>query len=389
MRLTLLFPLLLLALPGKAQRRHVVWDKANNIPVAHASLHTTRGGRVLATSTDSSGTARVDFPFSRITVSHISYEPQTLAALPDTVFLQPTTELLPEVTIRQEEPRWIREKLRRFVKNRNRLYLTHDTLLAYRYHTRNLSDSVGYAFDSEGQLYTPSLAHMDKDSMYLIHPERNVVHYRDTTARADFSCMKLMLYEHLVAEFDNKFIRRHHFGVNTDYRGAPNVVQLVFWADKHRDDRGTLTLDTARCVVLEASRSTGLQTNLDEKIGSFLLGVFKHAVGLRYDDWTIDHTISFRDIGGTLYPEAITYKYYERYSSYDKFAVQANKTRLTKFSTREATLTLSPADGSPLDHPVYDLPHEIHAAIVYIESKRHARNRLAMRQMARSYVPFE
>lgn len=380
----LFFPLACLA-----QERCVVWDKVSGVPVSHASLYTSGEKGVLATSSDSSGMALVRFPYKRLTISHVSYCPLTLRHLTDTVFLEPKIQLLSEVTVRNEEPEWIKEKLIQFLKVRQRLYQPADTYASYDYHKRNIGDSVGYAFRSRGLMYVPSLRSLSLDSMYRICPESNVVAYKDTTAGVDFYEMQLMLYENAAAAVDRKFIRQHAFRVNETYESADkNIVQLVFWSRKYKDDRGTLTLDTARCAVLEASRSTGLRCNLDEKMNSFVLAMFKAVVDLRYDDWTIDTRIGFERRGEVYYPSAISYRYYESRSRYDKLSASSGKERVASFTTREATLSLSPSDRKPL-RQLYDIPHEKHSAVVYIESKRHRQNRMAMERMARIYRDFD
>ncbi len=372
-----------------AQERCVVWDKVNDIPVSHASLYTSGEKGVLATSSDSSGMAVVRFPYKRLTISHVSYCPLTLRHLTDTVFLEPKIQLLSEVTVRNEEPEWIKIKLIQFLKVRQRLYQPADTYAAYDYYKRNIGDSVGYAFRSRGLMYVPSLRSLSCDSMYRICPESNVVAYKDTTAGVDFYEMQLMLYENAATAVDRKFIRQHVFRVNEAYECADkNIVQLVFWSKKYKDDRGTLTLDTARCAVLEVSRSTGLRCNLDEKMNSFVLAMAKAAVGLRYDDWTIDTRIGFERRGEAYYPSTVSYRYYESRSRYNKLSASSGKERVVSFATREATLSLSPSDRKSL-RQLYDIPHEKHSAVVYIESKRHRQNRMAMEGMARIYRDFD
>lgn len=367
----------------------MVWDKVNGTPVSHASLYTINGKGVLATSSDSNGVAVVRFPFKRLTISHLSYRSVVLRSLTDTVFLEPKVQFLSEVTVRDEEPEWIKEKLMRFLKVRSRLYQPADSYAAYDYDKRNIGDSAAYAFRSRGIMYVPSLRNLDRDSMYQVCPESNVVSYKDTTAGVDFYDMQLMLYENAAASIDRKFVRRHVFRVNETYGGADrNIVQLVFWSPKYGDDRGTLTMDTARCAVLEVSRSTGLRCNLDEKMNSLVLSVVRAAVGLRYEDWTIDTSIRFERRGEAYYPSYVSYKYYESRSSYDKLLTNSKKRLVAYFSTKEATLSLMETAEKPL-RLLYDIPHEKHSAVISIESKRHQRNRVAMEKMPRTYRFFE
>lgn len=388
------FPLFLLiylffSVVCAAQERCVVWDKVNGIPVSHASLYTSGEGGVLATSSDSNGAAVVRFPYKRLTISHVSYCPLTLRHLTDTVFLEPKVQLLSEVTVRNEEPGWIKEKLIQFLRVRQRLYQPADSYAAYDYDKRNIGDSVGYAFRSKGLMYVPSLRSLDRDSMYRICPESNVIFYKDTTAGVDFYDMQLMLYENAAASIDRKFIRSHVFRVNEAYESTDrNIVQLVFWSKKYRDDRGTLTLDTARCAVLEASRFTGLRCNLDEKMNSLVLSIAKAAIGLRYEDWTMDTHIRFSQHAGAYYPAQVTYLYYVKRSNYIKGKGRPKKERETYFAMREASLSLSPTNDRPLQR-LYDIPNDKHSAVIYIESKRHRQNRMAMEKMPRAYRSFD
>jgi hypothetical protein len=108
------------------------------------------------------------------------------------------------------------------------------------------------------------------------------------------------------------------------------------------------------------------------------------AVGLQYDEWTIDNTIHYEARGGVYYPSRITYQYYEKRSSYDKFATSKTKKRVEYFASKEATLTLHDTTRTPGPR-YYDIPHEIHSAIIYIESRRHSRNSIAVSKMPREY----
>jgi len=372
------------ALPVMAQKG-IVWDSVNRIPVPHASLLTNWQGRILATSTDSAGRFRVTFPFHALTVSHLNYAKLKVSALADTLFLTPKAQMLAEVVVSNTEPKWIKEKLRAFLENRKNRYQTADCQMEYDYVKSNVGDSSAYAFQSQGRMYVPSLRHLDCDSMYQVCPDRNVVQYKDSTAGVDFYDLQLMLYENVAAEMDSKFIRHHVFRQNEAYQNADkDILQLAFWSEKYKDDKGFLTIDTARCVILDASRSTGLRCNLDEKMNSMVLSLARAAIGLHYDDWTIDNTIHYEDRNGIYYPSRITYQYYEKRSNYDKFATSKKKIRVEYFASREATLTLYDTTRAP-GARYYDIPHEIHSAIIYIESKRHSLNRTAVSKMPREY----
>jgi hypothetical protein len=193
-KLFLLLWVVAAALPAMAQEG-IVWDRVNHIPVPHASLLTNWQGQVLATSTDSAGRFRVTFPFHSLSVSHLNYAKLKVTALADTLFLTPKAQVLTEVVVSNEEPKWIREKLNVFLENRKSRYQTADRQMEYDYAKSNVGDSSSYAFQSVGLMYVPSLHHLDCDSMYQVCPDRNVVQYKDSTAGVDFYDLQLMLYE--------------------------------------------------------------------------------------------------------------------------------------------------------------------------------------------------
>ena len=378
---------ILYTIPIMAQKG-ILWDNVGNIPVAHASIYTNNHGNILATSTDANGQFEIKFQFTTLKISHISYEKLSISAITDTIFLTPKSQTLGEISVTNAEPKWIKEKLRSFEKHRKQLYQTVDQKMEYDYDKYNIGDSSGYAFRSRGLMYVPSLLHLDKDSMYKVCPSQNIIRYKDSTADPDFYDMQLMLYENVVSEINNKFVKRHIFRQNESYHNSDkNIVQLVFWSDKYKDDKGTITMDTTQCIILDASRSTGLACNLDEKMNPVVLSVTRVALGLKYDDWTINNTIHFDKIDGIYYPTLITYKYYEKYSNYDKLATGKHKKRMEYFSSKEATLSLNSTLRTSNAH-YYDIPHELHSAFIYIESKRHSLNKIAISRMPREYMPL-
>lgn len=376
------------ALSSNAQRG-ILWDKDNQLPISHASIYTNQGGNVLATSSDENGSFTVSFPFRELTVSHINYEQQQISHLKDTIFLKPKYQLLPEVVVNNSEPQWIRKKLRTFLENKGTLYQTADSQMRYEYNKTNVGDSSGYAFQSKGLMYIPSTAHIQKDSMYRISPDLNIIQYKDTTAGPDFYDMQLMLYENAVTELDSKFIKRHRFGENKEYdNDNRSIVQINFWSERFKEDKGYILMDTTTCAIIEARHTTGLTYNLNHKMNSFVLSVAKLAIGLEYEDWTIDNTIRFQNINGKYYPQSVTFKYFEKRSNYNKLASAKHKQLIQYFINREASLALSPTQDAPTSR-FYDVPHEIHWAIIYTESKRHARNRVAIqKEMPRHYKLF-
>ena len=156
-------------------QKGILWDKVNNIPVAHASIYTSANGKTSAALSDKEGHFNITFPFEELTVSHISYAKRKITSLSDTIFLEPTEVLIQEVTVSNIEPEWIKAKLNRFVKERKTYYQTADIYLPYQYDKSNIRDTSGYAFSSRGTLYVPSIRHLDKDSMYQVAPIENTI----------------------------------------------------------------------------------------------------------------------------------------------------------------------------------------------------------------------
>ncbi|MCR5077821.1 MAG: carboxypeptidase-like regulatory domain-containing protein [Prevotella sp.] len=371
----------LLPLSVRAQKG-IVWDAVNHRPVIHANLYTSGKGLVRAVSTDSLGHFSVTFPFHTLTVSHVSYQRRQLSSLPDTIFLTPHEEQLGEVVVNNQEPAWIREKLLYFVKNRKRLYQAADSQMEYQYETSNLGDSVGYGFRSAGLMYVPSLEHLDKDSVYQVCPDSNIVYYKDSTARVDFSGMTSMLYDNFVTRMDRHFVRHHRFCENKQYDGAGHGwVQFSFWSDRFKGDHGSVTMDTARCVIIEAHRSTGLQCNLREKVGAFVLGMFRMFVGMNFTEWSVDQRVRYELHEGLYCPAAISYKYYQAYDRYDRLASSKKKQRKFIFESSESRMTLRPTGRPRCAAHYYDISRYPEAAIIFVETKRVALNREAMRQM--------
>ena len=132
-----------------AQRSFVLWDKANAIPVSMASVYTTCGGNVKNVFSDREGRVDIDFSFDSITVSHINYQRLCMASFPDTVFMEQTIRILPEVTVSGGEPEWIRPLLMDFVRTREERYRG-DAMSCYEYLTQNVGDTVLYRFESKG-----------------------------------------------------------------------------------------------------------------------------------------------------------------------------------------------------------------------------------------------
>ena len=226
----------------------------------------------------------------------------------DTTFQIARVRTLQEVLIKAEEPAWIREKLKLFIQKREENYQQEPCFREYdfffqdtgsdllRGSQRTVTDSLtAYRFQSRGLLFSPSMAQMKQDSVFQVAPERNTVFGTDTacvsqpdSAYVRWKHLDEMLYQNLIRSLDKHFLRQHRFAVNVEFEHPnPNVVQLVFWSTKYELDRGYLNLDTARCMVLEAERHSGLDCVKHEFINGFALWALGRFIKLQLKDWTI------------------------------------------------------------------------------------------------------
>ena len=285
----LLFALLPLHTLAGTGRKVVVADATSRQPIAHASLWAKEGGKFHAAITDEKGCATISFAFSRLTVSHLNYEKQRINILPDTVWLKPKSYVTPEVVVQAKEPAWIRPMLKRFVKNKDKLYLNHADTVTYDYTSQSINTNSIYQFQAKGLLRLPG----PKESRYRFAQRMGIISSPDTTKLTDTQNMRRILYEDFVGDFDNKFISDHLFFVNSDYKGNPNEVQLIFRHEKHNADHGSFVIDTARCVVLRASRYSGLQYNLSSRISKADYKLTKWLTGYTIDEWAVDYNVEY------------------------------------------------------------------------------------------------
>lgn len=319
----------------------VVADADTRLPVTHASLYTKEGGHFYSAISNEQGVARVTFQFQRLTVSHLNYEQRTLRQLPDTIFLKPKYLTKAEVVVTNKEPEWIRRCLKQAVKEKEKNYFTHEGCEAYTYDTQNMGTNNIYRFHSTGLLRTKDATHKH----YAIVADTCRITASDSTTLTDITNLRRMLYEDFMADLDNGFIRSHRFYHNYDAKGlAEDEVELRFRSKHETDDRGWLVLDTVRCTVLSAQRSTGTKTNRQERIDGIMYAMAR-VFGYRIDKWTRDYRVTYAyRPDGTLYPSEVRYKMYYagRDSSDDKQEQEFNERTGGGFPNMEATLTLSP-----------------------------------------------
>lgn len=347
MPLILLFTFLLLSLSAHAQQRVVVADKVTRLPISQASIYTKDNGLFRSAITNDCGEAVIDFTFRRLTVSHLNYERRVVHSLADTLFLAPLYRETAEVVVRNVEPKWIREKLRKVVKTKQKVYFSQPRVLVYDYHTQSIDRNSIYAYEAKGFVQMKSR----EADHYSICPTEGRIVSVDSTTLTDVANLRRMLYEDFVDELDNGFIHAHRFSVNGDFE-SPNKedVELVFRSKKHHDDRGRIVIDTARCIIRSAYRVTGTDTNKRERMSQVLLTIARALSGYRIDKWNRTCHVDYAEMpDGTMFPANISYKcYIEGYDREDDPHVREYEEQSGGgFPNMEATLLLSPANCLP------------------------------------------
>ncbi|MEZ3591711.1 MAG: carboxypeptidase-like regulatory domain-containing protein [Muribaculaceae bacterium] len=289
-----------------AQKRGVVVDSETWRPVSGVSVYTDSvGKRLRGMSTDALGRFSVPVGTRRVRFSHTSYKPLEVVgdALADTVYMTPKNVQLSEIVVRDEEPRWIREALRRFIAARERNYRTVPKTMSYKYatYTYGQNDSVGdYRYTSEGNIMLQPLGSKE---LSKIAAWENVVYSRDSAATGDFLNLRRMLQEDIVNEIDNRFIKEHRYWQNTDYTDADsNVVQIKFRSKKFKLDEGYLVIDTLRNVILEGFRRSGRDYNL-KRLTSASARNSLTLFGVRYPVFDIEKRYLYVGDGGIFYPK--------------------------------------------------------------------------------------
>lgn len=309
-----------------AQKGFVIWDKVNNIPVNRASVYTTYMGKVRSTFSDQQGRVVVDFSFDNLTVSHINYQKESVKVLPDTLFMEQSTQLLSEVVVSPVgEPAWVRPMLMGFVKTKARKY-RNVGVQRYAYQTQNVGDTVLYRFASNGLVR--------KNEYFEISPLENVITFKDKSAGCDYSNLKNTLYHDFVSDMDEKFVKEHKFYVDNESEDlGANVVRILFKSKKDWKDSGYLCIDTLQNAILRAKRSTGLAYNVQHRTNALVRSTINAMYGHKYKDWQIDIE--------AVYQQADNYFYLSscRYSNYMQEEFDGKKKRVEVYnvtSTYEA-----------------------------------------------------
>lgn len=306
-----------------AQKGFVIWDKVNNIPVNRASVYTTYMGKVRSTFSDQQGRVVVDFAFDNLTVSHINYQKESVKVLPDTLFMEQSTQLLSEVVVSPVgEPAWVRPMLMGFVKTKARKY-RNVGVQRYAYQTQNVGDTVLYRFASNGLVR--------KNEYFEISPLENVITFKDKSAGCDYSNLKNTLYHDFVSDMDEKFVKEHKFYVDNESEDlGANVVRILFKSKKDWKDSGYLCIDTLQNAILRAKRSTGLAYNVQHRTNALVRSTINAMYGHKYKDWQIDIE--------AVYQQADNYFYLSscRYSNYMQEEFDGKKKRVEVYNVTSA-----------------------------------------------------
>lgn len=344
--LTVIMSFLFLATYG--QKRCVVVDKKTLEPVMHASLYSKENHQFNSAITDIDGLVTVKFPFRQLTISHLNYEKMIVKSLPDTIFLIPKSYMTGEVTIQAQEPAWIRPMLKRFVKTKKHKYFNKTCVLGYDYTTRSIAGSSYYKYDSQGLMRM-----RDPDSLkFAFHQTNGIITSVDSTRLTDVANMRRMLYEDFVTEFDNDFIRNHKFAVNEEFKGnSNNEVELVYRLEKTTADHGHFVIDTARCVILSATRVSAVKYNASHRVSPFMLSMANLLSGYKITDWDTDYHVNYQEVNGNLVPENIRFKFY--FLAKERFVDPNDEEYNAKtgggFTNMEAEMKLSPIANAPSD----------------------------------------
>lgn len=323
-----------------AQQRVVVADADSHAPISHASLYTKVGGRFRSVITDDEGRAEVAFDFGRLTVSHLNYEQRVVTRLGDTLFLRPRFRSTAEVVVTNEEPAWIRQKLKQVVKTKAARYFTSADTAFFDYETQSMGRDRIYRYRLTGLLRMRERA----NDRYAFLADGSSIVASDSTQLTDVQNLRRMLYEDFVDELDNGFIRQHRWRVNPDFVGTKEgEVELTFRSKHRNDDRGRVVIDTVRCVIVEASRVSGTKTNIEERIPAMLYGISRMLTGYKVEKWQREYRVAYGERpDGTFYPREVRYKSFDiiRENSSDAEEREYYEQTGGGFPNMEAVLTI-------------------------------------------------
>ena len=306
----------------------------------------------------------------------------------DSCFQIAHVRTMQEVLVRAGEPTWIRAKLKRFIKERAKNYQTEPHFSAYAFRYRDMgsdlqrgdkhlaTDSLtSNRFESQGLLLVPSMAQMRDDSLFQIVPEQNIVYGTDSalvgkpdSVHLNWTHLNDMLYSNLIQTLDNRFLRQHRFAVNEQF-AHPNgrVVQLIFWSKRYDLDRGYLNIDTARCVVLEAERHSGLECAKAEYGSRFALSLLHLFLKTELKDWTVNLRAAYAENGR---PGEFRYQSRRHFTTWSD-TKKKRREWIDSSSSVEATLVIRPTARTVNSDALIDIYPSKHVEIVNSKSRRY------------------
>ncbi|MCQ2229461.1 MAG: carboxypeptidase-like regulatory domain-containing protein [Bacteroidales bacterium] len=362
-----------------AQNTCVLFDRTNNAPVAYANVYKSEEKTIIGTVSDENGSFTIDFEYKQLNISHINYESVVIdGTLNDTIYLVPKVGILNEVVVKSGEPSWIRPFMKRFIRENKKRYSQGVIHFDYDYVSRNVSDSSGYWFESDGKI---RIQNDNKGIICKISPNLGIIHYKDSTAGCDFSNMKRMLYNDFVDLLDDKFLKKHSFMENDAFVSEnKNIIQLLFKSTKYGDgDKGLITVDTARCLILSAKRETGLDYNLNTNTDGVTRSSIRLATGYRYTRWFVSIETLYRTDGENAYPEDYKYKMLICSES-DK-----EKYKGTRFESVESSICLKTSPDNK-ENKYIELPKPWYMKIIV--SKEERLNEEKLQAIPKKYVLY-
>lgn len=293
-----------------------------------------------------------------------------------------------EVLVRAEEPTWIRAKLKQFIKERAMNYQTEPHFSEYCFRYRDMGSDVqrgekrlvtdsltSNRFESQGLMLVPSMAQMRDDSLFKIVPEQNIVYGTNTTFASqpdsiylNWSHLNDMLYDNLIQTLDRSFLRQHRFAVNEHFEHpSHHVVQLIFWSKKYALDRGYLNIDTARCVVLEVERHSGLECAKAEYGNSFALGLLRLFLKTELKDWTVNLRAAYDEDGR---PREFRHHIHRHFTTWSD-TKKKRREWIDSNSTVETTLIIRPSTRTANSEALIDIYPSKHVEIVNSKSRKY------------------
>jgi len=328
---------------------------------------------------DEKGEFKVDFSYQTLHFSHINYEKTEISKseMRDTICLMPTNTLLGEVIVISRQPQWIKQVLNKIVENKAKNYQTIEKVLPFKYETYTLTDSNGYAFRSNGNLFIPQLK---KNFQYKIDAQNNIIKYKDKTAGTDFSNLRRMLYDDFIVNLDKKFIEGNNFSMNSAFKSkSKNIVQLNFTSKKYKDFEGYLVVDTLRKVILEVERNSGTDYNIKTQTTGILRNIISSGTGFHYTTWITKSITKYDKVGPSYYMADCKYKFYM------KTATKNKKGDFKYFTSMESHLIIE----NKTQMPVNDfklIPKPYYLVLIYTKKMRQEEE--SLNKVAASFEKF-